>query len=162
MCWENELINGWTQLVRSSCSSSLPPCCTCQRRRGHWRHLGLSWGGGVMIRVRRQLSVGKFDLSPAVNTLFKTNSAEKTCLLKWQVELLCRAAASSCFPSNIQDFWWILNRLQVKEWGFRGRIRSSEMGNMILMALLLVHLPTGEALRAAYETRPSPKVHTRY
>lgn len=76
------------------------------------------------------------------------HSLTETCRRKWKVGLLCRAAATSRFSPNIQGFLRILNRRQDKERSFRGRIQSNEMRNMILTALLLVHLPTGEALKA--------------
>lgn len=52
------------------------------------------------------------------------------------------------FLRIFRGFLRILNRRQDKERSFRGRIQSNEMRNMILTALLLVHLPTGEALKA--------------
>lgn len=61
--------------------------------------------------------------------------------------LICREAPSSRFSSHILDYRRILSHLQGRDGSFRGGKKSSAMGNMILMVLLVLHLPTGEAFK---------------
>lgn len=146
--WLNEWMIGGNI---TSCSIVLPPCCTFRRGRSRWCHLKPERGGGGGWSASDTGSLWESCLSVADCSSFTSedkHSLTETCRLKWKVGLLCRAAATSRFSPNIQGFLRILNRRQDKERSFRGRIQSNEMRNMILTALLLVHLSTGEALKA--------------
>lgn len=148
--WLNEWMIGGNI---TSCSIVLLPCCTFRRGRSRWCHLKPERGGGGEVDdpPPTQAPCGKVVSRWPYCSSFTSedkHSLTETCRRKWKVGLLCRAAATSRFSPNIQGFLRILNRRQDKERSFRGRIQSNEMRNMILTALLLVHLPTGEALKA--------------
>lgn len=124
----------------------LPPWCTCHRGRGQWCHLALEEGGRGNSPLPRQTSSGKV-VSPSVCRARR--SPQEINMSSW-ANVGCRTAAFRVF-TNIRDFWWILSRLPVRVRSLRGRIQSSEMRNWILTALLLVHLPTGEAFNAFFK-----------
>lgn len=127
------------------------PCCgTCQRGRGHWCHLEQCGGtgqrgGGWFASLLEGCRLLRCNYSPLIANKPHSRAGWRCSLT--EVSLVCAAARARRFPTNNPDFCGF--SVGKRKSSFRGRIQSSKMRNMILMALLLVRLPTGEALKVS-------------
>lgn len=123
----------------------LSSVCTCLKGRGQWCHLKQEGGEGYRRGGRDPPPTRTLRGGKSCKCSFFTTGNKHVVLLSEKSDYSAEQRLRDVFLHMFGIFWEHLIGYRIKrKWSFRGRINSSEMGNLLLMAFVLVHLPTGE------------------